>query len=477
MNLEKTYKLIGIAATLILLGMSAVLFSAVGWVVIAATLLCSTGALAIMFYALWLLKLSDKAMWSVVENLRQGKTDVSVPNGNKFTKSLCSALNNNLVKNNACLNDLKDQIGKLKIHIQLSQRQKRNTDAIIYSIRDAVIVIDKNDRLLMANEAAEKIFAFDFNECQSKPLKDVTAPDRKEFVELLRQSRQSKSRHKKQEIEFIVDNTARTYHCIVSCVYDEADAVCGVVGVLHDITREKEISQMKNDFVSYVSHELKTPLASITAYSELLIDGEASDEKTMKEFCTVIQTQAQRLNRLIDDILNTSRIESGLVKVDKKTLSLTMLIEEHYNMIRSFADEKKIKVTKPNPIVFDQVYADKDMISQVIINLLSNAVKYTEPGGKVTIKSSVDEFRQVARIDISDTGVGIPPDDIERVFDKFFRVEANKKIAKGTGLGLNLVKQIVENVHEGKVFVTSEVGKGSTFSFELPLAKSEVMSA
>ncbi|HEC02819.1 MAG TPA: HAMP domain-containing histidine kinase, partial [Phycisphaerales bacterium] len=231
-----------------------------------------------------------------------------------------------------------------------------------------------------------------------------------------------------------------------------------------------EISQMKNDFVGHVSHELKTPLASITAYSEMLVDGEAGDEETRKEFYSVIQNQAKRLNRLIEDILNTSRIESGLIKINKEPISLTILIEEQLQMIKSYADEKKIKVTGQKPIVFDQVEVDRDMISQVVVNLLSNAVKYTPAGGSVKVETHVDDAASLVRVTVTDTGVGIPSDEIEHVFDKFYRVGANNKQAKGTGLGLNLVKQIVEKLHDGRVFVTSRVGEGSTFGFELPLA-------
>ena len=126
-------------------------------------------------------------------------------------------------------------------------------------------------------------------------------------------------------------------------------------------------------------------------------------------------------------------------------------------------------------IVFEQVYGDKDMISQVVVNLLSNAVKYTRAGGSVTIATEVDEIAGVARVSVTDTGVGIPEGEIEHVFEKFYRVEANKGQAKGTGLGLNLVKQIVEEVHNGKVFVRSKCGKGSTFGFELPLATGEAV--
>ncbi len=374
---------------------------------------------------------------------------------------------------------LEKQIEDLQIQIQLTQRQKRNIEAIIYGIRDAVIVIDEFDRLLMANEAAGGLFNFDFRSSQHRPIDELVRSEegnagKNEFVDFLRQSRQSKVRAARREIEF---SEARTFDCIVSCVHDEREQICGVVAVLHDITREKEISQMKNDFVSQVSHELKTPLASISAYSEMLLDGEAKDGRMRKEFYSVIQSQAQRLNRLIEDILNTLRIESGLIKVEKAPVSLTILIEEQLQMIKSYAEEKNIEIIGQKPIVFDQVYADKDMISQVIVNLLSNAVKYTPGGGSIKIETEVDETANVARVSVIDTGVGIPEDEIEHIFDKFYRVGANEGQAKGTGLGLNLVKQIIEKVHDGRVFVTSEPGVGSTFGFELPLARRGAVEA
>jgi two-component system phosphate regulon sensor histidine kinase PhoR len=209
----------------------------------------------------------------------------------------------------------------------------------------------------------------------------------------------------------------------------------------------------------------------------MLADGEADDEQTRKEFYAIIQSQAQRLNRLIEDILNVSRIESGLIKVQKEPVSLAILIEHQMQMIKGFAEEKGITVTGQTPIIFDQVNADKDMISQVIVNLLSNAVKYTPSGGAVRIETQVDEAAQRARVTVADTGVGIPADELDHVFDKFYRVGANNKQAKGTGLGLNLVKQIIEKVHGGLVFVTSEVGSGSTFGFELPLASAVAAAA
>ena len=374
----------------------------------------------------------------------------------------------------ARLGEYAQQVRELQLQIQLSQRRTQNTEAIIYSLRDAVIVVDEFDKLSMANEAAGQLFDFDFKQSQHRHVHELIDADKSEFSDFLSRSKQSKAQATRQEIEFAENAERRTFDCIVSCVYDRDRKVCGAVAVLHDVTREKEISQMKNDFVGHVSHELKTPLASITAYSEMLVDGEAGDEETRKEFYSVIQKQAKRLNRLIEDILNTSRIESGLMKINKEPISLTILIEEQLQMIKNYAEEKDIKVTGQKPIVFDQVEVDRDMISQVVVNLLSNAVKYTPAGGSVKVETNVDDVASLVRVTVTDTGVGIPADEIEHVFDKFYRVGANNKQAEGTGLGLNLVKQIVEKLHDGRVYVTSEVGVGSTFGFELPLATQQV---
>jgi two-component system phosphate regulon sensor histidine kinase PhoR len=228
---------------------------------------------------------------------------------------------------------------------------------------------------------------------------------------------------------------------------------------------------MKNDFVSNVSHELRTPLASIKAYIEMLIDGEADDEKTKREFYEVIQNESNRLSRLIDNILNISRIESGLVKINKQPQSLTVILKEAIEVIAPQAKGKQITLLEQLTPVFYQTIADRDMLYQAALNLLSNAVKYTPEGGTITIQTEVDEAKKLVSARISDTGVGIPPKDLPFVFDKFYRVEANNRMAKGTGLGLSLVKHIVETVHRGRLFVESTQGKGSTFGFELDLAE------
>jgi len=392
--------------------------------------------------------------------------------GSTLLKPLYTALRRLLEIHREGQHRQRSQDSEMVVRLQLLERQKKDTEAIIYSIRDSVLVTDASDRIIMANAAAERLFGFTLDRDQARRLDEVIRhPD---FVRLVGRSIQSRTSHVRQELTFGDPRQPKTYDCIVSCVEDEKNAACGIVAVLHDITREKEISQMKNDFVSHVSHELKTPLASINAYAEMLVDGEAQDAETMQRFCTVIQTQAQRLNRLIEDILNISRIESGLIKVDKETCSVAILAQNAVEMIRSYAMEKSITIKVPAAIIHDQVLADKDMLTQVVINLLSNAVKYTPAGGMVEVDVEVDEVDCCVRLTVGDTGVGIPSDDLPYVFDKFYRVEANKKQAKGTGLGLNLVKQIVETVHGGRVFVTSVPQQGSTFGFTLPLAAERV---
>ena len=367
---------------------------------------------------------------------------------------------------------LEQELQDMSLRMKLIQQRRGSTEAILSSIRDAVLVTDAQDRLALANPSAEELFGFDFEAIQHTPFRDAVGQS--EVLEKIVKSRQSRVRHVRHELTIERDGEPRTYDTVFSCILDEADQAEAVVTVLHDITREKEIAQMKNDFVSHVSHELKTPLASINAYAEMLVDGEAQDEETIKQFCSIIQGQAQRLNRLIEDILNISRIESGLIKVVRDHQSMALIIRDAVEMITSYAQEKNISIHSQAAIIYDQVYVDKDMMSQVIINLLSNAVKYTPAGGSITVNMEVDEADGGMTVTIADTGMGIPPEDVEHVFDKFYRVEANKKAAKGTGLGLNLVQQIVETVHEGRVFVTSEVGKGSTFGFELPLSRSPV---
>jgi two-component system phosphate regulon sensor histidine kinase PhoR len=241
------------------------------------------------------------------------------------------------------------------------------------------------------------------------------------------------------------------------------------VTILHDLTRVREISQMKSDFVSKASHELRTPLSSIRAYVEMLVDGEADDETARQEFYRIIQGETDRLGRLIDNMLNISRIEAGIVQIEREHVDIKALIDRALGSLEPQAREKQITLIQKVADVDLSVEGDADMLYQVVLNLASNAVKYTPEGGRVTVAADSDNLTRCVLLSVSDTGLGIPPDALPRLFDKFYRVENYKRVAKGTGLGLSLCKHIVETLHHGQIGVESDLGMGSKFWVTIPM--------
>ena len=363
----------------------------------------------------------------------------------------------------------------LEIQLRIAEANRRQIHAMISGISDAVLITDKFDELLMANPSSAALFKFDLENAPRKTLSALVGES--PLVADVAEMRQSHGRANRRtfEINVPVEGQPRTFSVTMTAVVDDAvgaaGEISGVVTVLHDITRELEISRMKTDFVSHVSHELRTPLSSIKAYAELLVDGEATDDKTRMEFYHVIQGEADRLSRLIDNILNISRIESGMIQATKKPVALSGLLQQAIDVAMPSAKEKNIALAGTIPPVFFQVEADRDMIYQAALNLISNAIKYTPAGGSVRVVLVADETDNTVKVTVTDTGVGIPPESMKHLFTKFYRVEANKGMAKGSGLGLSLTKQIIEGVHRGKMIVESTPGKGSTFGFVLPVAQ------
>ncbi len=417
-----------------------------------------------------LLRGSQRKLGEEIRQTRLDEQTLGVSSSNSDLLDLTRSVNELVDSAQRRVTDAAMRAKELEIQLKVATAERQHAEAILFSISDAVLVTDPFDDLVLANESAAKTFNFELSNVNRSPIDEVLKDPK--MIELIREMRQSKSKNGRRIVEHSVktDEGNRAFKVTLSCVVDQADEPAGVVAVLHDQTREKEVAEMKNDFVSNVSHELRTPLASIKAYVEMLIDGEAEDDRTKKEFYDIIQTEANRLSRLIDNILNISRIESGLMKINKQPQSLTVILKEAIDVITPQARLKQIQIIEKLTPVFYQTIADRDMLYQAVLNLMSNAVKYTPEKGTITVQTAVDESEKKVSARISDTGVGIPPKDLPFVFDKFYRAESNNHMAKGTGLGLSLVKHIVESVHQGRIFVESHVGKGSCFGIELGLS-------
>ncbi|MGD9015666.1 MAG: ATP-binding protein, partial [Candidatus Omnitrophota bacterium] len=242
----------------------------------------------------------------------------------------------------------------------------------------------------------------------------------------------------------------------------------GGVLVFHDITELRRLEKIRQDFVANVSHELRTPVSSVKGYAETLLEGALKDKKNARDFLRIIHSDADRLAKLIDDLLDLSKIESGKLKMDLKSYSIKPIVKRVISGLDKQSKEKSIRIKEDIPRDIPNILADESRIAQVLLNLMDNAIKYNNEGGSITILAK--EKDNFIRIEISDTGVGIPEKDLPRLFERFYRIDkARSRELGGTGLGLSIVKHIIQ-AHNGEVFVQSIFGKGSTFSFTIPKA-------
>lgn len=248
-------------------------------------------------------------------------------------------------------------------------------------------------------------------------------------------------------------------------VRDPDGKVAFAIGSLRDFTRSKEVEQLQNDFVSIVSHELRGPLTAIKGFVKTLITkSESLPEETRSEFLQTINDQADRLNQLVEDLLNVSHIESRRLKIKLESLDLVGVAEKLVNQFRTKWGPRNIVIDSPGSL--PPVSADQSKVEEVLVNLIDNAVKYSPQGGEV--KVSMQSSNGSVEVAIEDSGIGIAPDDAARLFEKFHRVASPEtRDIGGTGLGLYIVKSLVE-AHGGRVLVTSAPGVGSTFTFSLP---------
>jgi two-component system, OmpR family, phosphate regulon sensor histidine kinase PhoR len=361
-----------------------------------------------------------------------------------------------------------------EVRVRRTLLERDQMREILAGLADPVLAVDQFGEIVLANPSAERLLGLKLDGVEHPAIAQLERCE--QLVSILGETRRRRSTTQRTAEFALPDAEGQPHWYRINCrtlaqqtdapALADRDALHGAVAVLTDITGQKAIQKRNAEFVSAVSHELKTPLSSIRAYVELLVDGEADDEQTQEEFLNVINSQADRLQRLIDNLLNLARIEAGVVAVNKSALSLNELLAEAVEVLRPTAEQKAVVLEAEFSPLYLGVLADRDMLLQAAINLLSNAVKYTRAGGHVTLRSRLNDQEVV--LEVEDTGVGLSPADCQKVFEKFYRVKKDSEMAPGTGLGLALVKHIVEDVHGGRIEVASELGRGSTFRVSLP---------
>ncbi len=358
------------------------------------------------------------------------------------------------------IEELNTKIAKLNEKIHKLENENNQNRAILNSMVEGTIAVDKDTKVVLVNPAVERIFNVSKKEVEGKFFLEAF---RNNDISELINNVLKKGEPVSTELN-LVWPLQRIFLCNASPIF-ENDAISGCLVVIHDITEIRRLERMRSDFVANVSHELKTPLTSIKGFVETLLEGALSDKENSRHFLKIIQKHVDRLNNLINDLLGLSHIESRQIKLDIEEFNLKDLIDEVLLGFKSQLKQKAIEV-KNDLYAGLLVKADKDRIEQVLTNLIDNAIKFNKEKGFVKIYSQ--DFNDKIKITVEDSGSGIPIKDIPRIFERFYRVDkARSRDFGGTGLGLSIVKHIVE-LHGGSVGVESIEGFGSKFWFIFP---------
>jgi two-component system, OmpR family, phosphate regulon sensor histidine kinase PhoR len=354
--------------------------------------------------------------------------------------------------------------GRLSGMFDLLEHDKEQLRAILSGMVEGVIAVDDRGRVVFVNERAGRLLGFDPNAAVKRELFEVARePGFREIVE----KGLAGTDAYREELEW-KGPPARTLAVYVSRF--PGHGMPGAVVVLHDTTEVRQAERVRQDFVANVSHELKTPLAVIKSSVEALADGAAEEPDARDMFLGQMTREADRLHDLIQDLLSLARIESGKLALESKAVPLGVSITDCVERHHARAESKTLTVIERPPADGREVsaWADADALRQVLDNLVDNAIKYTPNGGRITVRWSATADSVI--FEVEDTGVGIPQEDLPRVFERFYRVDkARSRAVGGTGLGLSIVKHLVQAM-KGQVRVASTLGKGTTFRVSLPRA-------
>ncbi len=346
---------------------------------------------------------------------------------------------------------------------QLRQNKER-LDHILQNIGNGVMVIDSNQELILMNNRIVELLGLK-KDLIKHTLSDMLVNCKDNGKILFEALNQSSFRNLELTVEIPI---LRVLYVTATTFTDIYGKSAGKIFILADVTREKEIENMKTSFVSSVSHELRTPITSIIGFSKTMLLNKKINDETRNEFINIIYKESKRLSNLIEDVLSISRIESGQVLYNFKEISIGPIIQDIFNIYKIHAEKKGIKLSCIIEKDIPLIKADNDSIHQIAINFIGNALKFTGKGGQISIQ--LKQENDFLILNIEDTGLGIPKKDQKKIFDRFFSVNRPGTVIQGTGLGLSIAKEMVHD-HKGRIEVYSQEGKGTLFKIFFPVLK------
>lgn len=405
---------------------------------------CSSIVLIISFFYLRNLTIIS----SVVKDMARGD----------LSKRIFLNTKDELEELTAFINDMVEQMESKLTELKTN---KSRLEAVFLSMFDGVMIVDQDQNILLMNQTLKDYLHIEQEPVGRKPLEIIRNVEIQEVVEEVLKIRNPLQ--PKEINVFLPEERILMIHAAPIIRERQQE---GAVLVFHDITELRRLENVRRDFVANVSHELRTPVATIKGYAETLLDGALEDKKHAREFMQIIYSDSERLAALINDLLDLSKMESGKMKLVYSSFSLKETVERLLDLLKNQSKQNAVIITHD---IDDKLMltADETKISQVILNLMENAIKYNKLTGKVTV--SADKKDKMIEVKIADTGIGIPEEDLPRIFERFYRVDkAHSRQLGGTGLGLAIVKHIIQ-LHGGEVFVQSKLHEGSVFSFTLPI--------
>lgn len=349
--------------------------------------------------------------------------------------------------------DIVSVMERTKAKLDFAESEMQRMEAILRGLSGGVLITDTHGTILLANRAFKKLFSAHEN-IEGRQIMEVLRNT--QLIDLFRKTMDSWDIFSE---EISISKDYRDMHFIATAVpIYTGDSISGTVLTLYDITRLKQLEEMRKDFVANVSHEIKTPITAIKGFTETLLDGAIHERDNALRFLGMIKNHSERLNNLVDDLLTLSRIELGHIEINKTEVDLGEVIDAVFMILKDKAGRKGIYLKKTVPEGLHTAAADKDRLIQIVLNLIDNGIKFTDMGG---VTAGVDETGGKLALFVQDTGMGIPQSHMHRLGERFYRVDrARSRELGGTGLGLAIVKHLV-HAHNWNMRIESEPGKGT----------------